>query len=1277
MAIFHLHSQEVSKSSGRSIIAMAAYRAGERLIQKVENPQMEMVVGEIIHDYTNKGNVLHSEILAPDYAPDWVYDRQSLWSNVELAEKRKDAVLVNEMDVAIPIELNPEQGVKLVKDYVEKHLVSKGMIVDFSIHWEEGNPHAHIMQVTREIGIDGFGKKNRDWHRREGLKEKRRAWAEITNEHLLKYGHDVTIDHRSYITQGIDLNPTTHEGVIADILEMRGVVSELRAENEKRIADNINKLDEKPEILLESLAQNRATFTKEDIAKELFKRVRGDEHSFDRIFTKVMASEALIKLEREDIRGKDRYSEKTYFEAEKDLLANAGSMMKLEQPKYSDIKKLEKFIANTGNLSKQQEEAVHYIANPDSDIAVLVGRAGTGKTTTLKVLSDYYKSIGFNVKGTALAGIAALNLSNEAGIESKTITSWKYQWNSEGVNKLSKKDVFIVDEAGMVHTKDLHYIVKEAREAGAKVILVGDNEQLQPIEAGQALRGIIDIAGATEISKVFRQREGWMKEATEGLARGDIEKSVKSYDEHNKIKWQENKDASINQLVKDYLDYAYENTDKSQVIMAYTRKDVEKLNRLVRDNLKKQGSIQDGILFKTSQGKKEFALNDRVLFLKNDYDELDVRNGTLGRVISFGKSGFMKVEVGEGKNKRKIEVNTFKYDNITHGYASTVHKSQGLTVDKALLLADKNLKSNAVYVGLSRHRDDVNLYVNKGDFKDINDLSNSFSRSELKDLVVDYKNTNNQEEGFKNVKSYLGLIEEAKKFVKDINDWGNKELKEIISYPHWADFKRVREKREDYAKKILGSIDSHKKFIKEARINFGLLKNHSGYKERALAGSEAIEYRLFKEYAVSKLPKIAWFLTDNRVRNSLLYSEWFKKHNINPEELNKDSTEGAKLEEVQKIQKIRQNLKSAVILINDAMVRKDFDKEKLLAAFDYISKAREKYVAKYQDERHEKLKNDLELNNRYLENAVKSHKLLENIMIGKEVNLKKWSLNKGFSKENVEQKLIDRINLLKTIKDEEKTIKPVINELDIGKLVVNKALGVFAIDEKFAELQKFIKAKSVSKSEDIKSIVDSYIKLHEEIDKQQSHKNKLKLLDNEVRFANEKYETVNKKYTKQKEEVSGLIDNIYILSETAKIGVQLAFDSDKPEILKDILAKADLKGKEIVGIASHERKQAEEKLPAFNIGYNKLVEFYKNYNSELVRLDRYNKEKEKLAKELLIYEKTAKEREKSMNLYERQIKQYFANQKDNTKLISAFTKETLKELAKRGVISVSKELGIE
>ena len=203
MAIYHLRATMISRSQGRSATAAIAYRVAERIEDRRTG---------LTFDYAARGGVDHTEILAPDHAPDWVRDRSELWNRVEESETRKNSQVAREVRVALPDELTHAQRVALVRDYAQAQFVDRGMVADIALHapgreGDERNHHAHILLTTRELDAEGsvpgggFTTKNRDWNKVEVLEGWREAWARDSNAALERAGIEDRVDHRTLVAQ--------------------------------------------------------------------------------------------------------------------------------------------------------------------------------------------------------------------------------------------------------------------------------------------------------------------------------------------------------------------------------------------------------------------------------------------------------------------------------------------------------------------------------------------------------------------------------------------------------------------------------------------------------------------------------------------------------------------------------------------------------------------------------------------------------------------------------------------------------------------------------------------------------------------------------------------------------------------------------------------------------------------------------------------------------------------------------------------------------------------
>ena len=397
-------------------------------------------------------------------------------------------------------------------------------------------------------------------------------------------------------------------------------------------------------------------------------------------------------------------------------------------------------VADTG-LGEEQRLALGHVTRA-RDLAVVVGFAGTGKSTMLGVARQLWEAEGYTVRGAALSGIAAEGLEAGAGIGSRTLASLEHGW-AGGRDVLGSRDVLVVDEAGMIGSRQLERVLSAAQSAGAKVVLVGDPEQLQAIEAGAAFRAVAERVGAVEISAVRRQRKAWQQEATRELATGRTAVALGRYEAAGMVRGHDTLEAARAGVVAAWDAVRRQSPQASQIMLAHRRVDVRALNERARDVRRQAGELGEDHALSTGRGERCFAEGDRLYFLKNERG-LGVKNGTLGTVERIsGQGGGASLAVrldgpGGAGSGRTVRFELKDYAEIDHGYAGTVHKSQGITVDRAHVLATQGMDRHAAYVGLSRHRDGVSLHWSRDEMGSRAGLDARLGREGLKDTSLDY-----------------------------------------------------------------------------------------------------------------------------------------------------------------------------------------------------------------------------------------------------------------------------------------------------------------------------------------------------------------------------------------------------------------------------------------------------------------------------------------------------------------------------------------------------------
>ncbi len=742
MAITHFTPQLISRGSGRSAVLSAAYRHCARMEHEAEGRTV---------DYSAKRGLRHEEFLLPPDAPEWaramIADRsvagaaEAFWNAVEAFEKRSDAQLAKEFIIALPVELSIEQNIALAREFVDSQVLARGQVADWVFHDEPGNPHVHLMTTLRPLVESSFGAKKvpvigedsapvrtqagkivyRLWSGdKADFLEQREGWLSLQNKHLALAGLDIRVDGRSYAERGIDLVPTTHIGVATkaiDRKEEKDGASEKLERIElfrQRKAENRERILRRPGIVLDLLTHEMSVFTERDIAKVLHRYV-DEAATFQDLMARILQDPELLRLEREHIalptgtREPAKYTTRELITLEAEM-ARQSIWLAGRTSHGVREKTLAAVMERHARLSQEQRTAIEHVAGK-ARIAAVVGRAGAGKTTMMKAAREVWEAAGYRVVGAALAGKAAEGLEKEAGITSRTLASWELAW-SKGREALDDKTVMVIDEAGMVSSRQMALFVDAVTRAGAKLVLVGDPDQLQPIEAGAAFRAIVDRIGYAELETIYRQHEQWMRNASLDLARGNIARPIDAYDQAEMVRTAWTRAEAIGALIDDWND-DYD-PEKTTLILAHRRRDVRTLNEMARAKLVERDLVGEGLAFRTEDGVRQFAAGDRIVFLKNE-SSLGVKNGMLANVVEAAP-GRIVAAVGEGADRREIVVEQRFYANVDHGYATTIHKSQGATVDRVKVLASRTLDRHLTYVAMTRHREAAELYVAMAEF---------------------------------------------------------------------------------------------------------------------------------------------------------------------------------------------------------------------------------------------------------------------------------------------------------------------------------------------------------------------------------------------------------------------------------------------------------------------------------------------------------------------------------------------------------------------------------
>ncbi|MBB6305300.1 Ti-type conjugative transfer relaxase TraA [Rhizobium leucaenae] len=777
MAIMFIRAEMISRGAGRSVVSAAAYRHRKKMVDER--------IGVAFAYKRRRSDLVHEELALPDQAPDWLLGAidgrtvasasEVLWNAVEAFEKRVNAELARELIIALPEELTRAENIALVREFVRDNLTNKGMVVDWVYHERQGNPHIHLIMTLRPLTEDGFGPKTmvlvrehgqprggvgsdgpventvrRKWGGdRKTLKAWKIAWAETANRHLSLAGHDIQLDGRSYAERGLGGIAKTRVSIAKAVLIKKGTAMFLSPAELARRQEVVDRLLADPELLLKQISNERSTFDQSDIAKALHRHVDDSTH-FANIHAKLLMSDELVVLKPQQLDPETgRMAEPAIFTT-RDMLRVEFEMARSAEvlSKRVGFAAAEKHVAAAIRLVEtrdpqlafrldgEQIGAIRHIVR-DNGIAAVVGLAGTGKSTLLEAARIAWEKDGRRVVGAALAGKAAEGLEKNSGIRSRTLAAWEVSWGADR-DSLGRGDVFVIDEAGLVSSRQMARVLKVVEDAGAKVVLVGDAMQLQPIQAGAAFRAIVERIGFAELAGVRRQHEDWARDASYLFAVGRVEAALDLYAAQGHITETNSKEEAIGRIVVDWTkaridllgatdseDSAVRVRGDELLVLAHTNADVKRLNEAVRAVMVERGILHEQHVVMTERGKREFAVGDRIIFLENarfvepragHLGPQHVKNGMLGTVRAItGRDAHTLLSV-RLDNGRKVVFGEHSYRNIDYGYAATIHKSQGATVDRTFVLATGAMDRHLTYVAMTRHRERADLYAAKEDF---------------------------------------------------------------------------------------------------------------------------------------------------------------------------------------------------------------------------------------------------------------------------------------------------------------------------------------------------------------------------------------------------------------------------------------------------------------------------------------------------------------------------------------------------------------------------------
>jgi Ti-type conjugative transfer relaxase TraA len=784
MAIYSLQVKMISRAAGRSVVAAAAYRAGER-------------VGDdrlgVIWDFTRKRGVLHSEIVTAENAPEWARDRAELWNAAERAEdkstRRDRAATGRDIILALPFELDGEQRVAAVREFAAALVRRYGVAVDLAVHapdrhGDDRNYHAHLLMTTRRVGPQGFGAKTRELDDlKSGPREIeaiRLMWERIGNRALEQAGSDSRIDCRSFDDQGLDREATVHLGPVASGMERKGEgtdlgdrnraaqarnaererlageragvsaeIIDLAAERERRAAEAELRAairTHSPPRILDVLTERRSTFSRADLNRELAK-VIPDAPVRAGLTDQILALPDVVGLKEDAAAPVSRYTTRAVLADEARILEDAAALAARTRHGLTAAQ-AEATLKRHPRVTDERRAAFREATGAEG-LTVIAGEAGTGKSTVLGAVRDAYEAAGYRVVGMAWTNAVVQNLQRD-GFRHATTIAAELNRLDNGTGHWDGRTVLIVDEAGMLATKHLAAVTAQARTAGAKLILAGDDKQLASIERGGLFGALKERHGGAELHEVVRVSDAEQQRAFNLMHRGEFLPALLIFDRQGAIRWAGPQQEAFDNLVAQWSADSAAAPDKTRFVFAYTNADVGKLNAALREarvELPPDPNTGQGILgpdhtLMAAEGPASFAEGDRLQFIgtsrRRDERAAGIVNGAVGTIRRIEDDNRVTVALDgpPGAPERLVsfvagtDQAAGEFGQFRHGYAGTIYKGQGRTLDQSYLYHSEHWRSASSYVALTRHRENVTLFVAMNTVRDLGNLARQMARIE-------------------------------------------------------------------------------------------------------------------------------------------------------------------------------------------------------------------------------------------------------------------------------------------------------------------------------------------------------------------------------------------------------------------------------------------------------------------------------------------------------------------------------------------------------------------
>lgn len=490
--------------------------------------------------------------------------------------------------------------------------------------------------------------------------------------------------------------------------------------------------------VLEGMTRQRPTITQDQIKRALQKEIhvprgaspeqkQGIDADRSRFLAEILAHPDIVRLREETPNGPMiRYTTRTVLEAEQHVLRAAAELAGAAGHDAGDKRRAKiESRAKFATMTPEQRHAFHHVTAA-SGLALIDGQAGTGKSYTIAAIREAYEATGYEVIGLAPTNAVAEDMRNDGFSHASTIHAELFALGN-GRTAWTRQTAVIVDEAAMVETTIMALVTAWAAEAGAKLILAGDDRQLSSINRGGMFGVLKDRYGAATLSEVKRQYKNDERRASEMMAEGNFHDALGIYEQKGAIHWTRTQPEARALLVAQWAKDSAAQPDKTRFVFAYTNEDVARLNAALRDIRKAKGELGQDHMLPTAHGRHNFAIGDRIQFTAND-KSAGITNGFTARIEAI-EGTYLTVRL-DGPKPATVDFDAAAFDEFRHGYAGTIYRGQGKTLDQTYLYHSEHWRSAASYVALTRHRDKTEIFVARNTAKDLDTLARQMARTD-------------------------------------------------------------------------------------------------------------------------------------------------------------------------------------------------------------------------------------------------------------------------------------------------------------------------------------------------------------------------------------------------------------------------------------------------------------------------------------------------------------------------------------------------------------------